>query len=596
MIRKILFIVILILVGFSFVVNPTTKEVAAGIAILLFGMIMLEEGFNTFVQGPLQKWLKKITNKFYKSFGLGFVTTALLQSSSLISVITISFISAGLIDLTAGIGIIFGSNLGTTATAWLVSIFGLNLKVSGLAMPLIAFGILFVLQKSKSMKGVGYVLAGLGFFFLGIHFMKQGFEIYQNTISLADYAIPGFWGLIVYTFVGILITLILQSSSAAMALILTTLAVGQITYENSLALAVGANVGTTITAIIGSLTSNVAGRRLAGAHLIFNMVTGVLALIFITQLGQFVDYFSRSAGIANDNYPIKLSIFHTVFNLIGVLVMAPFIKPLVKVLKRIFIEKRDSEMEYPKYLNPAILAYPQTALRALLDESHRLFEKVTFEIVTHGLNLHLKDIKGEESLKAVVKKSKEELAINIDELYYKKVKIIYSKIIKYATLAQSKFSLSSEGMESFTRIKLANRHMVETIKSIQGLRKNVSKYMVSENKYIQKEYDRLRHKVSRVLREIYATQKDNNPETHLKRLEALKEKAIKSDLLLDGTLDKLIREQKISSTMATSLLNDSDIVANLIKKLIDTTELLYTHSDTLIASPVDEEAIHLEQG
>ncbi|MGB6004379.1 MAG: Na/Pi symporter, partial [Ornithinimicrobium sp.] len=466
--------------GTKFIVNPTTKEVAAGIAILLFGMIMLEEGFNTFVEGPLQKWLKKITNTFYKSFGLGFLTTALLQSSSLISVITISFISAGLIDLTAGIGIIFGSNLGTTATAWLVSIFGLSLKVSSLAMPLIAFGILFVLQKSKSMKGAGYVMAGLGFFFLGIHFMKQGFEVYQNTISLADYAIPGFWGLLVYTFVGILITLVLQSSSAAMALILTTLAVGQITYENSLALAIGANVGTTITAIIGSLTSNIAGKRLAGAHFIFNMVTGILALIFITKLGQLVNYISSSTGIASDNYPIKLSIFHTVFNLIGVLVMAPFIGPLVKVLKRLFVEKRDDKgMEYPFYLNPSILSFPQTALRALLDESHRLFEKVTFEIVAHGLNLHLKDIKGQESLKKVVKKYKEELEIDIDEMYYKKVKIIYSKIIKYATLAQGKFSLSPKDMESFTHIKLANRNMVETIKNIQGLRKNVSKYMVS---------------------------------------------------------------------------------------------------------------------
>ncbi len=595
MIKKILFSLILILVGTSFIVNPTTKEVAAGIAILLFGMIMLEEGFSTFVEGPLQKWLKKITNTFYKSFGLGFVTTALLQSSSLISVITISFISAGLIDLTAGIGIIFGSNLGTTATAWLVSIFGLSLKVSSLAMPLIAFGILFVLQKSKSMKGAGYVLAGLGFFFLGIHFMKQGFEVYQNTISLADYAIPGFWGLLVYTFIGILITVILQSSSAAMALILTTLAVGQITYENSLALAIGANVGTTVTAIIGSLTSNIAGKRLAGAHFIFNMVTGILALIFITKLGQFVNYISSSTGIASDNYPIKLSIFHTVFNLIGVLVIAPFISPLVKVLKKLFVEKRDDKgMEYPFYLNPSILSFPQTALRALLDESHRLFEKVTFEIVAHGLNLHLKDIKGEQSLKKVVKKSKEELVIDVDEMYYKKVKIIYSKIIKYATLAQGKFSLSNEDMESFTHIKLANRNMVETIKNIQGLRKNVSKYMVSDNTYIQTEYDRLRHKVSQVLREIHFTQKDNNPQTHLKNLRALKEKAITSDLLLDGTLDKLIREKKISSSMATSLLNDSDIVANLIKRLIETTELLYIHRDTLIGSPAQGATLGLE--
>ena len=589
MIKKIFFPVILVLLGWAFFINPTIKEVGAGVAILLFGMIMLEEGFNAFVEGPLQKLLRRMTNKLYKSLGLGFVVTAFLQSSSLISVITISFLSAGLIELYAGIGIIFGANLGTTATAWLVAIFGLKIKVSALAMPMLAFGILFVFQKSKSLKGIGYVLAGLGFFFLGIHFMKQGFDVYQDSINLADFAMPGFWGLIVYTFIGILITLVLQSSSAAMALILTALAAGQITYDNSLALAIGANVGTTITAILGSLNANVAGKRLAGAHLIFNMVTGIIALIFIAQLGQLVNYISFSTGIAANNYTIKLSIFHTIFNLIGVLIMIPFIKVLVRFLTRVFVEKeKDDKIEYPKYLNESVLAYPQTALRALLDESKRLFEKATYEIVSHGLNLRVRDIKGGRKLKEVVQKSKEELQVDIDELYYNKVKIIYGKIIKYATLAQSKFSLSPEAMKAFTRIKLANRNIVETIKDIRGLRKNVSQYMVSDNKYIQKEYDRLRRKVSRVLREIYFTRKDETPEAHLARLEKLKEKAEKSDVLLDGTLDKLIREHKISSVMATSLANDSDNVADIVKKLIETAELLYINSDTLIKLPEEE--------
>ena len=590
MIKKIFFPVILVLLGWAFFINPTIKEVGAGVAILLFGMIMLEEGFNAFVEGPLQKLLRRMTNKLYKSLGLGFVVTAFLQSSSLISVITISFLSAGLIELYAGIGIIFGANLGTTATAWLVAIFGLKIKVSALAMPMLAFGILFVFQKSKSLKGIGYILAGLGFFFLGIHFMKQGFDIYQDSINLADFAMPGFWGLIVYTMIGILITLILQSSSAAMALILTALAVGQITYDNSLALAIGANIGTTITAILGSLNANVAGKRLAGAHLVFNMVTGILALIFITQLEQLVNYISFSTGIAANNYTIKLSIFHTIFNFMGVLIMIPFINLLVRFLSRVFVEKEKDEekIEYPVYLNESVLAYPQTALRALMDESKRLFEKATFEIVSHGLNLHVSDIKGGRKLKEVVQKSKEELEVDIDELYYNKVKIIYSKIIKYATLAQSKFSLTPEAMEAFTRIKLANRNVVETIKGIRGMRKNVTQYMLSDNKYIQKEYDRLRRKVLRVLREIYFTRKDETPEAHLERLERLKEKAYKSDVLLDGTLDKLIREQKISSVMATSLANDSDNVADILKKLIETAELLYINSDTLVRLTEEE--------
>jgi phosphate:Na+ symporter len=595
MIRKIFFPVIIVALGFVFFFSPTVKEVAAGVAILLFGMIMLEEGFNAFVEGPLQKLLRRVTNKLYKSLGLGFIVTALLQSSSLISVITISFLSAGLIGLYAGIGIIFGANIGTTATAWLVAIFGLKIKVSALAMPMLAFGILFVFQKAKSLKGIGYVLAGLGFFFLGIHYMKQGFDIYQDSINLADYAMPGFWGLIVYTIIGILITLILQSSSAAMALILTALAAGQITYENSLALAIGANVGTTITAILGSLSANVAGKRLAGAHLIFNMVTGLIALVFIGFLGQFVDYISSVTGVSPTNYTIKLSIFHTVFNLIGVIVMVPFIKRLVNVLNRVFVEKeRDEEkIDYPIYLNDSVLAYPQTALQALLDESKRIFEKATFKIVSHGLNLRRTDIIGDVKLKKVVKASHEELKVDIDELYYNKVKTIYSKIIKYATLAQSNFSLSPEAMEAFTRIKLANRHMVETIKHIRGLRSNVSLYMKSDNEHIKKEYDRLRHKVSRVLREIYFARTDDNPEVHLAKLEKLRVKAEKSDVLLDGTLDKLIREGMISSVMASSLANDSDNVAAIIERLIEATELLYIDIDTILS--LRDETMDLEE-
>ncbi|MBJ6368106.1 Na/Pi cotransporter family protein [Snuella sp. CAU 1569] len=586
MFKKLFFPLILCLLAWALFINPTMKDIAAGIAILLLGMTMLEQGFNTFVEGPLQKLLVRATNKLYKSIGLGFVTTALLQSSSLISVITIAFLSAGLIELYAGIGIIFGANIGTTATAWLVSIFGLKIKVSAFALPMIAFGVLFIFQKSKNLKGFGYILAGLGFFFLGIDYMKVGFDIYQDRIDLTDYAMTGFWGLIVFTFIGVLVTLILQSSSAAMALILTALAVGHITYNNSLALAIGANIGTTITAILGSLGTNVSGKRLAGAHFIFNLVTGLVALAFINLLSILVDDISALIGISDTNYIFKLSIFHTIFNVLGVLIMIPFIPSIIKLLNRFFVEKLSNKdtIAYPVYLNDSILAYPQTALKALLDESRRLFENATFEIVSHGLNLHREDIKGQEKLKKIVAKSKEGLEIDVEEQYYNKIKIIYSKIIKYATLAQSKFSLTPKNMEAFTLIKLANRNVVETIKNVRGLRKNVNQYMNSENVYIRKEYNRLRHKISQVLREIYITGQDSNPEMHAKKLKKLKSKAVKNDALVDGTLDKLIRDNKISSVMATSLANDSDIVADISKKLIETAELLYIKQDSLLAN------------
>lgn len=582
MLKRILLIAALILLGMLLFTSPTAKEIAAGVAILLFGMIMLEGGFHALVSGPLQVVLKRSTDKLYKSLGLGFLSTAILQSSSLITVIVISFVSAGLIELRAGIGIVFGSNIGTTATAWLVSTLGLKIDIAGLAMPMLAFGIVLVLQKSAQLKGVGKVLAGLGFFFMGIYFMKHGFDAYKDSINLAEYSLPGVKGLLLFTLIGVLLTLILQSSSATMALILTALAAGQITYTNSLALAIGANVGTTITAIIGSFSSNISGKRLAGAHAIFNILTGVVALVFIGYLGQLVDLIADRAGIAPANYTFKLSLFHSIFNLLGIILMLPLINLLVRLLHRVFKapEEEENQIEQPQFLDESAKAYPQTALLALRNETKRLFENAAFKIIANGMNIHRHELFGEEKVKTVVRKSRQEIKLDIKELYLRKVKAIYSQIIEYATLTQSAASVSPELTEQFAQIKLANRNIVEAIKALEEVRKNINKYLSSDNARIHSEYDKLRVKVAKVLKELHLLTQDQDPVKHLKRLEKLKSKAEKSDILFDGTLDRLIRERVITGQMASSLTNDSQHVAFISKKLIEAGQLVYIQEDT----------------
>ncbi|MFT5167388.1 MAG: phosphate:Na+ symporter [Saprospiraceae bacterium] len=589
MIKKIFLSVILLVLAYAFWNSPTFKEVAAGVAILLIGMIMLEEGFKAFAQGPLEKLIRKTTDKLYKSLGIGFFTTALLQSSSLISVVVISFISAGLMSLQSGIGVIFGANIGTTATAWLIAGFGLKIKIAALSMPMLVFGVLLIFQKKYNLKALGKILTGLGLFFLGVHFMKEGFDSYKDTINLAAYAMPGFWGLIVYTGIGILITLILQSSSATLALILTALAAGQVSYENTLALAIGANVGTTITAVLGALGANVDGRRLAGAHFIFNITTGIIALVFIHQLSALVNYLATGFGIAAANYTLKLSLFHTIFNLIGVIVMVPFINPMVKWLNRIFKEKSEEGVEHTKYLNDAVLEFPSSAITALLKESKRLFEGSAFEIVAHALSLHREDIKSTQKPKELVKASNTIIEIDINDLYYSKVKLIYSRIIEFGTRIQGLFSMSSDSAEMINKIKVANRHIVEAIKDARDLQQNVNKFMMSDNKYIRNEYNDLRKKVTKVLREVHLTSIDSDPATHLESLNRLLEKVKKSDVLVDGSLDKLIREGFIASQMATSLANDSSYVADICKNLINAAKLLYVESDSLIEGLTDED-------
>ncbi|MBT8307956.1 MAG: Na/Pi symporter [Maribacter sp.] len=581
MFRKSLFYIFLLALAIVLVYNPNFKTIAAGVAILLFGMIMLEEGFRVFTKGPLQNLLKKATDKLYKSIGVGALVTAFIQSSSLVSVITISFISAGLIGLSGGLGLIFGANIGTTATAWLVAGFGLKIKISALAMPMLVFGIIFSFQKKASLKGIGNVLAGLGFFFLGVHYMKEGFDVFKEYIDLTQYAVPGFLGVIIYTGVGILITTILQSSSATLALILTALSAGQIDYENALALAIGANVGTTITAVLGSLSSNVAGKRLAGAHLIFNVVTGLVALVFIYPLANLVNILSDAFGISSTDYTLKLALFHTIFNIIGVLLMIPFIKKLEIILLRFFKEE-EKDIHEPKYLNESVLEFPASVISALRKESKYLFKKAIFEIVAHALNIHREDIKSDLKLKKVVKQSHEDMNTDVEELYYTKVKTIYGEIIKYATTAQSRLKLSNRQNNQISEIIVANRKMVEIIRDVRELNKNVTHYLDSDNEHIRKEYDKFRKKIAKVLRVIYLFRTQDEKEQYYSKLIALKHEAKEAMRQGNDSINKLIRDGLITVEMASSLVNDNDNVNDTIKKLIQVAELLYGEKDSLL--------------
>ncbi len=582
MIRKLFLFVILILLGVALFLNPNFKTIAAGVAILLFGMIMLEEGFRTFTKGPLQKILRNATNKLYKSIPVGAFVTALIQSSSLVSVITISFISAGLISLSGGLGLIFGANIGTTATAWLVAGFGLKIKISALAMPMLIFGIIFSFQKKNSLRGIGNILAGLGFFFLGIHYMKEGFDVFKEYIDLTEYAVSGFLGVIIYCFLGIIITTILQSSSATLALILTALAAGQIEYENALALAIGANIGTTITAILGSLSSNVDGKRLAGAHLVFNFVTGIVAIAFVYPLANLVDYLSTLVGIGATDYILKLALFHTIFNVVGVVIMIPFIKPLEKVLLKFIKEKPDKDVDEPKFLNESVLEMPAAVIRALINESKYLYKNTIFEIVAHSLNIHREDIKSDRKIKKIVKKSTDDLQIDVEDVYYKKVKLIYGEIIKYATTAQSTLKLKKKESNIVTDIKIANRKMVEIIKDTNELNKNITLAQDLDNKYLEKEYDDFRVKLTKVLRTIYLFRTEDDSAKYAEKLKLLKKEAKENIRQSNSSIDKLIRKDLITAEMASSLFNDNSNVNDIIRKLIVVAELLYGEVDTLL--------------
>jgi phosphate:Na+ symporter len=299
-------------------------------------------------------------------------------------------------------------------------------------------------------------------------------------------------------------------------------------------------------------------------------------------LGSFVDYLSAVVGIGATDFILKLAMFHTIFNVLGVLIMLPFIKLLEKGLLKFFTEKPDKGVDEPKFLNASILKFSSSLMLALLNESKYLYENSIFEIVTHALNIHREDIKSNLKAKQVVKQSKEDLNVDVGDLYYTKVKKIYGEIIRYATIGQSELALSINQSHQVDEIKVANRKMVEIIRDVQELSKNVTAFLNSENKSIQKEYDNLRRKIVKVLRVIYLFRTDMSIEKHKNKLSELKDEAKLSIHHSNESINKLIRENKINVDMGSSLVNDNDNVNDIIKKLIDIAELLYEKRDSLL--------------
>jgi phosphate:Na+ symporter len=578
MFRKVLLPLILGFLAYGFWVSPDFKHISAGVAIFLFGMLFMEEGFKTFTGGLLERFLQKSTNRLWKSLSFGILSTTIMQSSSLVSVITISFLSAGLIQLIGGIGIIFGANIGTTTGAWLVAGLGLKVKISAYAMPMLVFAIVLVLQKNKYLKGAGYVLAGLGFLFLGIHYMKEGFDAFKDQFDLAAYAITGYPGVFLFVGVGALATVVMQSSHATLVLIITGLAAQQVTYENALALAIGANIGTTITAILGALSANAAGRRLAVAHLIFNVVTALVAVGFIFQLVILVDSVSAWMGIRDDDYTLKLAVFHTIFNTLGVLLMIPWINFLVRFLEKIIKEKTiDKHTSQPKYLNDAVLDYPDAAFEVLRKETKHLFDNA-FEIIAHGMSLHRKDILSNQPLGEIIDTSRHHMEVDIDDLYMRRIKGVYSAIIEFSTRAQN--GMEREQMEILYTLKLANRDLVDAVKDMKDLQKNMQTYIHSRNSHIRHEYNFIRIQIGTILREIYriADNEEQDDSMTLLSLNKLKIELERSDIVANGVLDRLIRNNLIANQMATSLMNDSAYAYNIGKNLIRVAEIIFTSS------------------
>tara|TARA_R110002072_G_scaffold28182_3_gene90770 strand:+ start:1211 stop:2842 length:1632 start_codon:yes stop_codon:yes gene_type:complete len=346
------------------------STILGGIGLFLLGMILLTDGLKALAGDSLRTFLARFAGGRLSSIAAGAGVTALVQSSSATTLTTIGFVSAGLLTFEQSLGVIFGANLGTTSTGWLVSLLGLKFSISKVALPLIGVGALIRLLSRERLANLGLALAGFGLIFVGIDTLQLGMESLSTRIDPSSFPDASLKGRLALVVIGIVMTLVLQSSSAAVATTLMALHAGTIDLTQAAALVVGQNVGTTVTAALGSIGATVGAKRTALAHIMFNVLTGALAFVVLAPAVYYLERVNAEAGITSP--AILLAQFHTAFNVLGVVVFVPFMGPFARLIMRI-VPQRGPHLT--RHLGPIIAQGPfaidtaSLTLREILEEA-----------------------------------------------------------------------------------------------------------------------------------------------------------------------------------------------------------------------------------
>ena len=329
------------------------------LALLLWGMDLLSAGIQKGAGDKLQKLLSVVSGNRFTAVLTGLFVTAIIQSSSATTVMVVSFVNAQIISLTQAIGIIFGANIGTTVTAWIVSLLGFSFKISAVAIPLVGIGFFMkTLEKSK-VKDFGDMIMGFGLLFLGLDLLGDTLTLNPESVGFINGITNfGFWGIILGVLLGTVLTAVIHSSSAFTAIVITMAATGSLTWELSAALVLGSNIGTTIDAILSSLGASTNARRTALVHVLFNIFGTVLAIIFFKPLLALVDIIVPNTP--KENITNHIAMLHTVFNVCSTIIFLPFVNQLAGLVTKLIKEPPVSEEEH--YKVPVIISKAQNTI------------------------------------------------------------------------------------------------------------------------------------------------------------------------------------------------------------------------------------------
>ena len=372
------------------VVQPIL-ELIGSLGFLLYGMKLMSDGVQQSAGEKLQRALSVLTGNRFMSLLTGLIVTMIIQSSGATTVMVVTFVNAGLMTLTQSVGVIFGANIGTTITAWIVSIFGFNFKISAFAIPVFGLGYFLSIVKKGAYKNWAEAIMGFGMLFLGLSGLSDVFTPEQLG-WLFKIQGSGVFAILFGFVIGIIITALLHSSSAFSAIVITMAYNGLVSWELAAAMTLGSNVGSTIDAILASMGTSADSRRAALIHVMFNVFGTVLALIFFKPFLEIVMFVTP--GRENSNIAIRISMLHTVFKTLSTFIFLPLQNPIVKLTQLIIKDDKETEsktfkLEFTEFLGkesaPTHIIQAEKAIADMTDVVSDMFDKIQIGVTKRNV-------------------------------------------------------------------------------------------------------------------------------------------------------------------------------------------------------------------
>ena len=519
-------------------------KLLAGLGIFLFGMHLIEDSVKALSGRAFRRIIRTYTSGRLRSIGSGALVTALLQSSSAVSLMVLAFVGAGVMSMQNAIGVIMGSNIGTTLTAWIIATVGFKISIESLALPFIGMGAVGLVLFKPSSKPflVTRLLIGFGFLFLGLDFMKGSVESFAQTFSLDRFPDYGLW---FYLLVGTLATAAMQASAATIAIALTALNSGLIAFDVAAVIVIGANIGTTITVLVGAIGGVQAKKRVSLSHLIFNVVTGAAAFLGLPLLLGAVSFFVdiHSSSLTG------LALFHTLFNVMGVILFLPFLGILSRLLLRLF---PDFETVRTVYLDQTPHEITDAATAALRKEIGHLLQECQL--------YNLRALRIDEKLvfdSDLPLETNRKKRLALDELY-ESIKLLHADIFTYYAKVQM-HKLDETEAKELERLIYASRNVMNSIKNFKGVRHNMDEFDASDNGYLNSQYKSFRkrlvelyHGMSRILGMEGKEDQYRSLLASFAQIEDADDKFIKNTL--NAVAQKTIQELEIASLLLVNRL------------------------------------------